>query len=94
MNWDEFSKLGKTGRYAVESVLTPHEMLSIALERFRETGKWYSSRRFRVEGSPAGNSRLLTLKAANKVKARFGGEVVEVIPTRQDLAVQRNRGAA
>ena len=37
-------------------------------------------RRWRVEGSQAGNSRLLTRPKAIETKARYGGQVCQVIP--------------
>ena len=37
-------------------------------------------RRFRVEGSRAGNSRLVTQTTAKRYKGEYGGKIVEVVP--------------
>jgi hypothetical protein len=42
--------------------------------------KWPNRKRWRVEGSRAGNSRLLMNHTAVATCARYGGKVVEVIP--------------
>ncbi len=45
-------------------------------ELARETG----GRKFRLEGTPAGNSRLLYLATTFSLRARFGGRVVNYRP--------------
>ena len=41
----------------------------------------WPKRRFRVEGSSAGNSRLLDEYRAQRTKDMYGGEIVELIPS-------------
>jgi hypothetical protein len=42
--------------------------------------KWPNRKRWRVEGSRGGNSRLLMHHTAQAARAKYGGAVVEVIP--------------
>jgi len=39
----------------------------------------WPSRRFRVEKSRAGNSRLISARLADEMKGRYGGEIIEMI---------------
>ena len=54
--------------------------------------KWASglrhwpSRRFRVEGSRAGNSKLVCERDAIGMRIQYGGEVVELVPSARALA--------
>ena len=41
---------------------------------------WPMRKRWRVEGSAGGNSRMLMKHTANRAANRYGGRVVEVIP--------------
>lgn len=66
-----------TGRAMLESMWTAEEATAWDAGLKRPT-----TRRYRLEGSRAGNSRLVSLKSAEKLKAEFGGEVVELIPPR------------
>jgi len=43
--------------------------------------KWPNRKRWRVEGSRGGNSRMLMKDTATAACARYGGKVVEVIPS-------------
>lgn len=69
------------------------EALAWAEEYYRERHSW-PRRRWRVEGSQAGNSQLLTEKQALQAQKKHGGEVVELIcPARYypDLCKQLGR---
>jgi len=58
-----------------ESQYTPQEALELAVlsgAKFR--------RRFRVEGSAAGTSRLVTKSSAKRLRKRYGGQIVELVP--------------
>jgi hypothetical protein len=57
---------------ALESLATPEQCRDVA----RETG----ARKFRVEGTPVGNSRLLCLPTAKRVQTKLGGEIVNYRP--------------
>jgi hypothetical protein len=48
--------------------------------RWSESLKSRTSRRFRLEKSRAGNSRLVSAWKAGELKSKYGGEVVELIP--------------
>lgn len=65
-------------RRARDSQATEDDVLRDVLEY---GGRW-PARRFRVEGSPFGNSRLLRAADAELAARRYGGQVVEVAPTR------------
>lgn len=61
-----------------EAQWTHREALNWAVDRFYSIG--WPRRRFRVESGTGGNSRLTTKTAAQRLQARVGGSVVEVIP--------------
>ena len=61
-----------------EAQFTEEEALEWAESYYREYQFW-PRRRFRVEGGPAGNSRLLTKSAALTAKYRYGGTIVQLI---------------
>lgn len=44
-----------------------------------ERSRSWTTRRYRVEGARGGNSRLLTLAAAEATQGRYGGKIVELI---------------
>jgi hypothetical protein len=48
----------------------------------------WPARRFRVEKSRAGNSRLVSLRVAHEMKDKYGGEIVELI---EHAAIQLGR---
>ena len=76
-----------------EAQFTKDEALAWAEDYYRERKNW-PRRRWRVEGSAAGNSRLLTEKQALRTKKVHGGEVVELIcPAKYypDLCKQQGR---
>ncbi len=53
-------------------------------ERYHaEQGRW-PTRRFRVEGSRVGNSRLLRQGEASAMAERYGGELVELVPSPEE----------
>jgi hypothetical protein len=62
-----------------ESRATEADVLHDVLEY---GGRW-PARRFRVEGSPLGASRLLRAADAERAAERYGGAVVEVAPSRE-----------
>lgn len=70
----------KREQWAREASATLEEL------RARRTRPIY--RRFRVEGSRAGNSRLLRRDGAEEARRRYGGTIVEVYPrqTREEKA--------
>lgn len=70
----------KHSRQLQESTWTKEEALAWA-RKVRASGRSWPGWRFRVEGSRAGNSRLLGKKAAEQTQAKYGGVLVEVIPT-------------
>lgn len=61
----------------IESQMSKPEAEAYATRHRKSFGRF--RRRWRVEGTPAGNSRLVTLEVAWKLQARTGGEVVEVV---------------
>lgn len=62
-------------QYVAESSWTAEQALAWA-----RTKKRWPARRFRVEGSHAGNSRLLPKKLAVATRSKYGGVLVELIP--------------
>lgn len=60
-------------RSTEESLMSPEE----AREHLR---KDRSRRKFRVEGTRAGNSRFVTLKTAERIRDRLGGAIVNYRP--------------
>lgn len=62
-----------------ESTMDKEQALKWAVAQYRDTGRW-PVRRFRVEGTACGNSKLLTEAAAQEAKAKFGGEIVCMMP--------------
>lgn len=61
--------------WAWEAKATHKQLVAKHASKFPITRK-----RWRLEGTRAGNSRLLMLETANLSRARYGGKVVEVIP--------------
>lgn len=85
--------MSKQFQAAREAQLTKDEALAWAEAYYREHKKW-PKRRWRVEGSPAGNSGLLTRGKAIRTQALHGGEIVEVICEARyyrDLCRQKGR---
>jgi len=60
------------GQARRESRITREQVLAMAL-------KAKAARRFRLEQSRAGESRLLTAIAVNRAQARYGGQIVELV---------------
>ncbi len=58
------------------------EAIAWAEKHYRDTGRW-TTRRWRVEDTPGGNSRLLTHSEALKRMAEYGGRLCELIPNRK-----------
>ena len=74
-------------------MLSLHQRLVVHNQRTREAlatreellaAPWPPGRRWRVEGSPYGNSGLTTRRAAWRLQTRVGGGVVEVLPTQRE----------
>jgi hypothetical protein len=55
-----------------EALATPEQCRDLAPET--------RARKFRVEGTPVGNSRLLCLPTAERLQAKHGGEIVNYRP--------------
>jgi hypothetical protein len=66
-----------------ESLMTPEEAIGWAEKKHAGSNHW-PTRRWRVETKHVGNSRLLGREAAKRTHKRYGGELVELIPTRTD----------
>ena len=62
----------------VEAALTADTAIDWAEAYYLEHHVW-PPRRWRVEGSIAGTSRLLTRRAAEQQQERYGGEVVQLV---------------
>jgi hypothetical protein len=60
------------GTASREAIAAPDVCRDLA----RETG----ARKFRLEGTPGGNSRLLFLSTAQRLQAKFGGRIVNYRP--------------
>ncbi len=58
---------------------TDTEAIAWAEKYYRKYRQW-PTRRWRLEGTPGGNSRLLTYRVALKQKAKYGGSLCELIP--------------
>lgn len=70
---------------AWEAQASRPDLLDMAIERWLSERKW-PLKRWRIEGTAAGNSRLLGEREAHKQRGRLGGTVVEVIPSRPSFA--------
>lgn len=64
-----------------------------ALEWARKMKCW-PSRRFRLEGSLAGNSRLVKWNLATEMQRSYGGTVVELIPEKPERTKTRYESAS
>lgn len=64
-----------------ESVATDDEILAMARDFEARHGRW-PSKRYRVDGTPFGNSRLLRRGLAETTQRSYGGHVRELIPPR------------
>ena len=76
-------------RSMLETQWTPDQALVWAKKCWIDQARW-PSRRFRVEGGRAGNSRLLGKSAAENACALYGGIVVELIPGRRAYLLDRD----
>lgn len=76
-------------RAMAESVWTAEEAIAWA----EGLSRW-TTRRYRLEGSRAGNSRLVTLWHVKALKAEYGGEIVELIPPKGPPALSANQERA
>lgn len=78
MIWTEAEvlALGRHNRRAIEASATREEL---AARLIAGSPPWPRAR-YRVEGSPAGNSALVRRERAEVLAVRFGGQVVEVVP--------------
>jgi hypothetical protein len=59
--------------------------VAAAPDQCRDVARETGARKFRLEGTPAGNSRLLYLATAQRLQVRFGGRIVNYRP-RPELA--------
>lgn len=71
-----------------ESALSPEEAVGYA-ESYYENHQRWPWRRYRVEGTAAGNSKLLIDMAAENACRKYGGTIVELIPTRARYLADR-----
>ena len=85
--------IARGNRLAAESLLTPAELRAAVQREYDDTGR-IPGRRFRVEGTSLGNSRLLTKKAAEKTMTRYGGRIAEYRPLTRGAAVRMPRGGS
>lgn len=69
----------RASRHALEAQMTQAQAIAWAHGQREKSGRW-PSRRFRVEKSRGGNSRLLGATAARNTQKKYGGKVVELIP--------------
>lgn len=74
-------KKGQSQRWLAESRWTADEALAWAEWLYSNSRRW-PDRRYRIETPGLGNSRMLTEGRANQDRARYGGRVVELIPSR------------
>lgn len=65
---------------ATEAMMTREEAIAWAEELYDNTREWPSNR-FRVEESAVGPSRLITSAEADRMQKKYGGKVVELIPS-------------
>lgn len=63
-------------RRALETRMTPGEFLRTLIDR--EAVK-FPAKRYRVEGSDAGNSYILDLEDAQRTRQKYGGTIVELV---------------
>lgn len=70
-------RIRKHNRLTLEALADRAEL---AARLLAATPPW-PRRRWRVEGSRAGNSGLTTRPAAERLRARLGGALVEVVPS-------------
>ena len=70
-------------RDAETSQATPEQLLADAWSLWDAAHRW-PTKRYRVEGSAAGNSACVTLKTALSLAIRCGGQAKQVIPTRKE----------
>lgn len=77
-------RMSKEERRIYEMTVLPAEAIAEAVQKFRKSGAW-PRKRFRVEGSAAGNSMLLSKIEARRTQSRYGGEIVELLPEMPSL---------
>lgn len=81
-------ELANAQQAAFEATATRERLAQHVLAAARVNGR-LPGRRFRVEGTDIGNSRLLTLAEACKAAGQYGGRVFECIPARLPASVRR-----
>jgi hypothetical protein len=75
------AKHERASRAMQESMMTKDEVQAWANETLATTGRW-PGRRWRVEGSRGGTSRLVTNAKAKVLVAQHGGVIVEMVGKR------------
>lgn len=78
-------------RYAFEAGATHEELIERAIELHADGYGW-PRRKYRVEGTYVGNSRLLYLGEAQATQRRYGGHIVQVIPSTRFWMVKDGAG--
>lgn len=83
------SSLERHAARQAETYITAAQALAWAEDYYEQRRKWPRAR-YRVEGGVGGSSRLLTTDEATATVSRYGGRIVELIPSREDyLAKQK-----
>ena len=68
--------------------MSQHDAIKVAEDYYKEVLRW-PVRRFRVEGTWSGNSRLLCKLSAQRTLGMYGGTLVELIPSRTQYRTDR-----
>jgi hypothetical protein len=87
------SGLERHNRRSIESRWSHDDCMNWAESVYAETRRW-PVRRYRVEGTPAGNSSLMPEPQARRTQRKYGGRVVEVIPSRKAFISRGQNSAA
>jgi hypothetical protein len=86
-------QIERTNRRAQESTATHEDLRAQALRRYADSKRW-TGRRFRVEGTGAGNSFLMGKKRAEATQRKYGGRVVDAIGIKPKGTSKREEQAA
>jgi hypothetical protein len=71
----------------LQTQMTRAEAIEWAEKRFARAGHW-PTRRYRVQDSRAGTSKLLSKTEAHGTMTRYGGKIVELVPSRVDYLAE------
>jgi hypothetical protein len=84
------SNLKKLNQRMLESMWTPEEALKWAEEYYEEHHRW-PTRRWRIE-TVGMSSRLMVRKMAEATRAAYGGDMLEIIPSRKEYLRSKSKG--